>query len=75
MIKKIKFLMLLFTSFLLSSCHQYHSQTYYERHPQDCVKRLEYCKKNYGNIMYENQDCANAYEAYLHLKQSDSNVK
>ncbi|PMP69354.1 EexN family lipoprotein [Desulfurella multipotens] len=71
MTKKIKILLLFFVPFLLSACHQYHSKEYYLSHPKKCVERLHYCKQNYGTIMYENQDCKNAYEAYIELSYTN----
>jgi len=75
MVKKFKFALLIIVLFFLSGCNKYHSKSYYFSHPSECVKRLEYCKQNYGTIMYENQDCKNAYDAYLELQQSDTNMK
>jgi hypothetical protein len=75
MTKKIKLIILMCLPFLLSACHEYHSKEYYLSHPQKCVGRFNYCKQNYGTIMYENQDCKNAYSAYIELQQSQTNMK
>lgn len=74
----MKFLRLSFIAiipFLLSACHQYHSEDYYLHHPKKCIERLTYCKENYGTIFYENQDCKNAYNAYLEIQKSHTDMK
>ncbi len=73
MIKQIKLILIVLIPFLLSACHQYHSKEYYSSHPKKCIERFHYCQRNYGTIMYENQDCKNAYSAYLEL--SHTNMK